>query len=303
MASPLRLAFGNRARHLRVVGIIVPLTLAFANNVLVTASVSSVTVLLGLALTLALANVARDRKCEFLHTVLPAFTLATSNARTRYTRYDVQLVYMEKVIQALQQGANAILESPTGTGKTLCLLCATLAWRRTKLALAQLNARTNRPTIGYDSADSGSSGGRGRSTTNGAGSAVVDDDGTAADFKGRLEAKLTEAAGWGPSAGGKFESGGASGAGGGGGGPPRVPRIIYASRTHTQLSQTVKELKATGYNPKICVLASREHLCINTEVQQLESNAAKTVRLACIFMRTLHLARLRPPPPRPTSTH
>jgi len=47
-----------------------------------------------------------------------------------YEAYECQLAYMRAVIQALDAGQNALLESPTGTGKTLCLLCASLGWRR-----------------------------------------------------------------------------------------------------------------------------------------------------------------------------
>ena len=44
--------------------------------------------------------------------------------------YACQIEYMNKVMAALNDGKNALLESPTGTGKTLSLLCATLAWVR-----------------------------------------------------------------------------------------------------------------------------------------------------------------------------
>ncbi|XP_028416705.1 regulator of telomere elongation helicase 1 homolog [Dendronephthya gigantea] len=58
-----------------------------------------------------------------------------------YKPYDCQVNYMSKVIECLQEGKNGILESPTGTGKTLCLLCATLAWRDTFVARLQLSMK------------------------------------------------------------------------------------------------------------------------------------------------------------------
>ena len=42
--------------------------------------------------------------------------------------YGCQQQFMAKVIEALQNDQNALLESPTGTGKTLSLLCSTFAW-------------------------------------------------------------------------------------------------------------------------------------------------------------------------------
>lgn len=43
--------------------------------------------------------------------------------------YPCQIEYMDKAIEALKERSNALLESPTGTGKTLCLLCSALAWQ------------------------------------------------------------------------------------------------------------------------------------------------------------------------------
>ncbi|XP_076944311.1 uncharacterized protein LOC143614894 [Bidens hawaiensis] len=47
-----------------------------------------------------------------------------------YPPYGCQLAYMSRVIATLDRGQHALLESPTGTGKSLSLLCSVLAWHK-----------------------------------------------------------------------------------------------------------------------------------------------------------------------------
>jgi regulator of telomere elongation helicase 1 len=45
-----------------------------------------------------------------------------------YEPYPCQIEFMKSVLGAVSTKQHALLESPTGTGKTLCLLCSTLAY-------------------------------------------------------------------------------------------------------------------------------------------------------------------------------
>lgn len=47
-----------------------------------------------------------------------------------YDPYDIQLDFMQKLYQCIEDGHVGIFESPTGTGKSLSLLCAALTWLR-----------------------------------------------------------------------------------------------------------------------------------------------------------------------------
>ncbi|KAL8130026.1 hypothetical protein V2J09_019181, partial [Rumex salicifolius] len=157
-------------------------------------------------------------------TIMPTYKIRGIDVDFPYDAYDCQIVYMEKVIQSLQENCNALLESPTGTGKTLCLLCATLGWRRnlgpfsTGIVATQSSSQVHDDSMVSSSQSSGT----------------------------------------------------------------KLPMIIYASRTHSQIRQVVQELKRTNYRPKMVVLGSREQLCIHDDVRQLRGKAQTN---ACQHLR------------------
>lgn len=57
------------------------------------------------------------------------------------------------------------------------------------------------------------------------------------------------------------------------------PKIIYASRTHSQISQAMQELKKTAYkHAKVTVLGSRDQLCIHPEISK-EPNSFNKIQM------------------------
>ncbi|CAI2380171.1 unnamed protein product [Moneuplotes crassus] len=114
--------------------------------------------------------------------------------------YETQEEYMNQVLTACNNQQNGLLESPTGTGKTLSLLCATLGWLKDQ----------------------------------------------------RDQRKHTKT------------------------------RILYCSRTHSQINQVIKELKETIYRPKTVLLGSKDQMCVNSLVN---SFSGSTLNSKCKSLR------------------
>lgn len=60
---------------------------------------------------------------------MPDYPIAGCQVSFPHEPYGVQMAFMYKLMVSLQQGVNALLEAPTGCGKTLSLLCSALAWQ------------------------------------------------------------------------------------------------------------------------------------------------------------------------------
>lgn len=64
----------------------------------------------------------------------------------------------------------------------------------------------------------------------------------------------------------------------------KLPQIIYCSRTHSQISQFIHEIRRTCYSSIRCIsLASRAHMCINTSINSSKSDY--TVSELCLELQ------------------
>lgn len=171
----------------------------------------------------------------------PPTTVTVENIQIHFPfkPYDVQTKYMASVIQALNKKEHALLESPTGTGKTLCLLCSTLAWQQQHKGKLkqQLHNNPSQQMMTQQSQQQSQLSQMSQSN----------------EFNGQATATAANS----PAS--------------------KVPTIIYASRTHSQLSQVVRELRNTRYRPKHAILGSRDHMCIHPKVNPTIAKAKGSV--------------------------
>ncbi|XP_052202294.1 uncharacterized protein LOC127808030 isoform X2 [Diospyros lotus] len=156
-----------------------------------------------------------------------------------YQPYGSQLAFMAKVIstldRALRDGhSHALLESPTGTGKSLSLLCSVLAWQQSypsrKIASSPAISKPA-PEAMTDPLAYG-----GGFIPESQPSAPGNPDPAPPATNNKASKKKT------------------------------TPTIFYASRTHSQIAQVIREYKKTTYRVPMAVLASRKHYCTNRHV-------------------------------------
>ncbi|GAA0138642.1 DNA helicase [Lithospermum erythrorhizon] len=191
-----------------------------------------------------------------------------------YQPYGSQLAYMSRVISTLDRAKreghfHALLESPTGTGKSLSLLCSALAWQKncgSKSGFGGLEGSKVNPQAKDDPIGFG-------------GGFVVE---TQPSGNGELPQP--------PTTEGKNQKKNKS-----------VPTIFYASRTHTQISQVVREYRKTAYRVPMSILASRKHYCTN-ELVSGQANIDEQCKLllknkeevGCMHFKNAHKVKGHP---------
>jgi regulator of telomere elongation helicase 1 len=177
--------------------------------------------------------------------------------------YPQQVAFVKSMAEAIINGSNALLESPTGTGKTLSILA-------TSIGLLYHNQQTEIPSTAAilgASVEIKNTERRGELRLE-----PMQEPLTAEGLRAELsrrqhEQQLGRAPAIGlselidatrKSGGGTTTTGATSG---------RKGRVYYGSRTHSQLQQLLVELRSIPYIVTSTVLASRDRLCVLQDVQ------------------------------------
>ncbi|KAF9130769.1 Fanconi anemia group J protein [Mortierella sp. 14UC] len=222
-----------------------------------------------------------------------------------FTPYKSQQEMMSKIVEALQTQENALLESPTGSGKSLALLCGALAWleaqkkrneeirreirKNLEAELAKLDV-VESPYFAQEAAAPksivssgcgtcpGSCGTETASNSKQDTSSITSTLPKAADgqdFQQRpgqhISAKAATVLQYenDTSKTATTDTSSAKETPNLRESTPQLPKIYFGSRTHKQITQLVKELKSnTVYRPKMVVLGSRTHYCVNDRIQK-----------------------------------
>ncbi|KAH3755922.1 Fanconi anemia group J protein [Pelomyxa schiedti] len=170
-----------------------------------------------------------------------------------YKPYPAQMALVSNALSAIKNSTHAALESPTGTGKTLALLCASLAAQKSHNEAVRTAAEKERQLrLSKILAERAQQRGVGDCGTNNADFGVSDDD----DFEPNLTS-VVENETW----------------------DRRNIKIIFSTRTHGQVAQIVRELRKTPYKPRMCVLGSRKMYCINSAIRTKPNKNAECKRL------------------------
>jgi hypothetical protein len=244
---------------------------------------------------------------------MPVYQIGGCDVLFPHQAYGTQLGFMSKMISALEGGANALLEAPTGSGKTLSLLCAALAWQAREKARIEegASATAQAQAAAHAAAAAAAAAAGGGDVAAAAAAAAVAAAATPCAAAGAARSPnsaLERSGGSGATAPGSGDApahpvpvapaaplaapvpvpllgdGGfipgapspAPGAPGAEQPRARAPRIYYATRTHSQIAQVVRELKRSGYKPRMAVLAAKRHYCVNAHAR-----GARAVDEAC----------------------
>lgn len=217
-----------------------------------------------------------------------------------YQAYRSQLALMYHSIKAMRDSENVLLESATGSGKSVGFLCGGLGWiegERSRRELVEMERREG-GYVGEEGDESGKEGNGEGMDGFGEGGEGVKKDGMDEeeekeggfgsddeDFAPRVKFRDTSWQRSGKRQRGKLKellssqalpseqldssSGEDDDDDGNGEDVLPMPKLFYASRTHTQLTHIVSELRKTTYRPSMTILASRNEYCINSAIKSL----------------------------------